>query len=336
MMATGGRLPVESRSQQVINLGIPECYDYVRDAISAILDEYSIQYIKWDHNRDLIDAGTQPAGRPGVHEQTLAVYRLLDELKAAHPGLEIESCSSGGARVDLGVLERTDRVWVSDCIDPLERQEMHRWTSQLIPPELLGSHIASGRSHTTGRRHDLDFRASTAIFGHLGIEWNIASASAEELDELAAWIRLFKEHRGLLFSGEIIRLDFPDETLTAGGVVAADQRSALYYLVATGRSEVVSLGRIQLPGLAADQRYRVTPLMLDFPPSGLRPPPWWGVRPAAANEYEHQHSGFPARLVVDPLTLGVELSGAVLAEAGLMAAQVDPEHAVIYLAEAVD
>jgi alpha-galactosidase len=336
VMATGARLPVESRSQQVINLGIPECYRYVRDAISAMLDEYSIQYIKWDHNRDLIDAGTQPEGRPGVHEQTLAVYRLLDELKAAHPGLEIESCSSGGARVDLGVLERTDRVWVSDCIDPLERQEMHRWTTQLIPPELLGSHIASGRSHTTGRRHDLNFRASTALFGHLGIEWNIALASAEELDELAAWIRLFKEHRRLLFSGDVVRLDFPDETLTAGGVVSADQRSALYYLVATGRSEVVSLGRIRLPGLAHDQRYRISPLMLDFPPSGLRPPPWWKVQPVPAEEYASLHGGPPARLLVDRLTAGVELSGAVLAEVGLMSAQIDPDHAVIYLAEAVD
>jgi len=91
-MATGGRLPVESRFQQVINLGIPECYAYIRDAIFAILAEYDIGYIKWDHNRDLIDAGTQPAGRPGVHEQTAAFYRLIDEIKAAHPGLEIESC----------------------------------------------------------------------------------------------------------------------------------------------------------------------------------------------------------------------------------------------------
>jgi len=94
IMATGDRLPVESRHQQVINLGIPECYAHVRDAIFDILAEYRIGYIKWDHNRDLIDAGTAPDGRPGVHEQTLAFYRLVEEIKAAHPGLEIESCSS--------------------------------------------------------------------------------------------------------------------------------------------------------------------------------------------------------------------------------------------------
>ncbi len=106
--------------------------------MSAILAEYDIAYIKWDHNRDLIDAGTAPHGRAGVHDQTLATYRLMDELKRRFPGLEIESCSSGGARVDLGILERTDRVWVSDCIDPLERQQMNRWTMQLLPPRTAG------------------------------------------------------------------------------------------------------------------------------------------------------------------------------------------------------
>src|SRR5674476_1640428 len=170
VMATGGRTPVPSRHQQVLNLGIPACFEHIRAAILAILDEYGIDYIKWDHNRDLIDAGTQPGGRAGVHAQTEAVYRLMDEIRAAHPGLEIESCSSGGSRVDLGILERTDRVWVSDCIDPHDRQQMMRWTQQLIPPEYMGAHIASGVSHTTGRSHDFGFRAATALFGHLGIE----------------------------------------------------------------------------------------------------------------------------------------------------------------------
>ena len=85
IMATGGRWPVPSRHQQVINLGHPDCYDYIRDALLAILDEYPISYIKWDHNRDLIDAGTLPGRRPGVHAQTLAAYRLMAELKRPIP-----------------------------------------------------------------------------------------------------------------------------------------------------------------------------------------------------------------------------------------------------------
>jgi alpha-galactosidase len=333
VMATGDRLPVESRHQQVINLGIPECYAYVRDAILAILGEYDVSYIKWDHNRDLVDAGTQPSGRPGVHEQTLAFYRMVDELKAAHPGLEIESCSSGGARVDLGVLERTDRVWVSDCIDPLERQLMHRWMTQLIPPELMGAHIASGRSHTTGRVHDLNFRAGTAVFGHLGIEWDLTKASPEEIAELREWIALFKARRGLLLRGDLVRLDHPDDTLNAFGVVAPDQNSAIYSFSSVGRSDVVSLGRLRLPGLDPDRRYRVTPLMLDFSASGLRPPPWWGVHPATADSY---HAGGPgqARFAPDEKLVGVELKGAALSGVGLKGPQVNPDHTVLYLAEA--
>jgi alpha-galactosidase len=320
VMSTGDRLPVESRFQQVLNLGIPACYAYVRDAMLAILAEYDISYLKWDHNRDLVDAGTQPSGRPGVHEQTLAFYRLVDELKAAQPGLEIESCSSGGARVDLGVLERTDRVWVSDCIDPLDRQLMHRWTTQLIPPELMGAHIASGRSHTTGRVHDLDFRAATAVFGHLGIEWDLTQASPDELRQLREWIALFKEHRGLLLRGDLVRLDHPDPTLIATGVVAHDGSAALYSFASVGRSEVASLGRLRLPGLDHDRRYQVTPLMLGFPPAGLRKPRWWGAQPGTAPD-----SG----------ALGVELSGAALARVGLQAAQLHPDHAVLYLARAL-
>src|SRR5215207_563803 len=335
IMATGDRLPVESRHQQVINLGIPECYAYVRDAIFDILAEYKISYIKWDHNRDLIDAGTQPDGRPGVHEQTLAFYRLVDEIKAAHPGLEIESCSSGGARVDLGVLERTDRIWVSDCIDPLERLQMNRWTSQLVPPELLGSHIASGRSHTTGRVHDLSFRAATAIFGHLGIEWDLAAATGQELADLREWINFFKAERALLLGGEVVRMDFPDESVSVNGVLAPDRGRAAYSFASVARSEVALLGRLRFPGLDPERQYRVRPMLIGGPPSGLRAPAWWGARQPEPEPYvdpeEQAIYSQPGR--AEPP--GVVLSGAALSSVGLMAPIIHPDQAVIYLAETV-
>ena len=260
IMSTGDRLPVESRHQQVINLGIPECYAYIRDAMFDILAEYKISYIKWDHNRDLIDAGTSPDGRPGVHEQTLAFYRLVDEIKAAHPGLEIETCSSGGARVDLGVLERTDRIWVSDCIDPLERQHMNRWTAQLLPPELLGSHIASARSHTTGRIHDLSFRAATAISGHLGIEWDLTKATTEDLAELREWVSFYKANRRLLLGGDLVRVDFPTRPPSrTGWLPPIAPRRSIQSHRSVDRGHTARPAAI--PGLDPD-RYRFGPIMV--------------------------------------------------------------------------
>ena len=335
VMATGERTPVPSRHQQVINLGIGECYAYIRDAILAMLAEYDISYIKWDHNRDLIDAGTSPAGRPGVHSQTDAVYRLMDELRAAHPGLEIESCSSGGSRVDLGILQRTDRVWVSDCIDPHERQQMLRWTQQLIPPELMGSHIASGTSHTTGRTHELNFRAATAVFGHLGIEWDLRKASDAELEELREWIAFYKANRGLLLGGDLVRVDFPDPALNAFGVVAADKSRAIYSFTAMDAYDTVLMGRLRFPGLDPSRRYRVQPAMVGRPPSGLRPPLWWGVERDLTGEFDDLAAGRPPRFRATTGQAGVELPGSVLISTGLTDAPVNPDHTVIYLVDAV-
>jgi alpha-galactosidase len=310
-MAARAEWPIESRHQQVLNIGIPEAYEHVKGQILAILDEYDIGYLKWDHNRDLIEAGTQPdGGRPGVHAQTLAVYRLLDEIRAAHPGLEIESCSSGGARVDLAVLERTDRVWVSDNIDPHDRQQMLRWTTQLIPPEFMGSHIASGRSHTTGRRHDLGFRAATAIFGHLGVEWDLTAASAAELAELGEWIAFFKQQRDLLLGGDLVRMDgYGDRTLVHG-VVAPDRSRALFALVSTDSGYPDPGAALRFRGLDGERLYRVRPMLVG-PAPGLRPPRWWGDDRA-----------------------GDVFSGAALARAGVAVPRMHPDQVVLFRADA--
>jgi alpha-galactosidase len=195
-------------------------------------------------------------------------------LKERFPTLEIESCSSGGARVDLGVLEHTDRVWVSDDIDPLERQQMHRWTQQLLPPELLGSHVASGRNHTTGRVHDLSFRAGTAIVGHFGIEWDLAQATPAEESALAEWIALCREWRGLLHGGDLVRVDEVDDSRLVYGTVAPDRREALFFFASVGRSEVSGTGRITFRDLDPDTAYRVDPVVVGDG-HGISAPAWW-------------------------------------------------------------
>ena len=178
MLRPADGAPREWRHQQLLDLTIPAAWQQLYDRISGLVGQYRIDYLKWDHNRDLLEAvhtrdtaSGQMVDAPAVHQQTLAFYALLDALRAAHPGLEIESCSSGGARVDLGVLERTDRIWTSDCNDALERASIQRWTSLLVPPELIGSHIGPPTAHTTHRTVDLGFRMLMAAQGHAGLEW---------------------------------------------------------------------------------------------------------------------------------------------------------------------
>jgi len=123
VLSARGRLPVLQRNQLVLDLSRPEVGQYLLERIDAVLSTYDIAYVKWDHNRDLLEAGSGTrAGGPAVHAHTLGFYALLDELRRRHPQVEWESCASGGGRTDLGVLERVERIWTSDMTDALSRQ----------------------------------------------------------------------------------------------------------------------------------------------------------------------------------------------------------------------
>ncbi|TDT61724.1 alpha-galactosidase [Frigoribacterium sp. PhB116] len=254
-----GRLPAIARQQQVLDLSNPDAFAYILGKLDALLTDHDIAYLKWDHNRDLLEAGAGAPARPAVHENVVALYRLLDELRSRHPGVEIESCASGGARVDLGILDHTDRIWTSDCIDPIERLVNQKHTGLLVPSELMGAHVSGPRSHSTGRRHDLSFRAGVALPGHFGVEWDISSPDVDDatLDELAAWIAVHKAHRSLLHTGVVVHADLPDPGMDLRGVVAADRSRALYTFTQVATSASYPAGPVTLPGLDDDREYRV-------------------------------------------------------------------------------
>ncbi|QLL23920.1 alpha-galactosidase [Actinobacteria bacterium IMCC25003] len=221
-----GRIPVEGRWQQVLDLTKEGAYNHVLNQVDAVLSEYNIAYIKWDHNRHLTDPISD--GRPVVRKQTEAIYRIFDELKKRHPGLEIESCASGGGRVDLGMIEHADRFWTSDQNDPLERQQIQRWTGLVIPPEFLGTHVGPTVGHQMHRTHSVSFRALNALFGHAGIEWDINEADAAETETLKAYINFYKKHRDLLHSGTVVRSDEIVGDAQLYGTVALDKKEAIF------------------------------------------------------------------------------------------------------------
>lgn len=192
-----GRPLLQSRTQLVLDLTRQEVSDYLFAKIDAVLANHAVSYVKWDMNRDLTHAGGRD-GRVKTSAQTRAVYALMDRVRKAHPNVEIESCASGGGRIDFGVLARTHRVWTSDCTDALERLEIQRGASLFVPPEILGSHISASPNHQTGRRHTLAFRALVAMAYHLGVELNPLELTASERSELKLYIETYKRLRALL------------------------------------------------------------------------------------------------------------------------------------------
>lgn len=174
----------------------------------------------------------------------------------------------------------------------------------LIPPEVMGAHIGPERSHTTGRRHDLAFRAATALFGHLGVEWNLLSLSDSELDALAEVIALHVQLRPLLHGGDTVRFDI-EPAYVAHGVYATDRSEAIVSFATIATAISLTPPPLLLPGLDPGRTYRVERLRLPGERGGLgRTEPGWCVA-------------------------GAHMTGLMLATIGIQPPAMHPETAVL-------
>ena len=161
----------------------------------------------------------------------------------------------------------------------------------------MGTHIGPATAHTTHRTLDLSFRMLLALQGHAGLEWDIAQCTPDELEALAAWSALYREVRGLLHSGDPVRVDVPDDGLLVTGTLAADRQEALFSVARLQTSGQAVPGLVPLPGLDPGRTYSLRVRTEAGTPHTVQtsPPAWWA----------------------DALREGVRLSGAVLAGVGL-------------------
>ena len=252
----------EGRHQYLLDLQNPAVFDYLLERLTWLLSSYDIDYIKWDMNREIVQAGHD--GQPAVVGQTNAVYRLMDMLQQKYPNVEIESCSSGGGRIDFEVLKRTQRFWASDSNDALDRQIIQRGMSYFFPPEVMGAHIGGKTCHTTYRELDMNLRGLTALFGHMGVELDPVKESTEEQKGFTHYIRLHKQLRSLLHSGNSVRLDVDDSAaMQSYGVVSQDKKEAVFVIAQLALPTYALSGNLRLTGLLADNEYSIE--ILDLP-----------------------------------------------------------------------
>lgn len=236
------------RDQFVLDLSKDGVCDYLFDAISAILKDYSVTYIKWDHNRIL--TGEAPL-------QTSALYGLLARLNREFPNVEIESCASGGARIDFGILNHTTRVWLSDSNDALERLRMQFEASRWIPPEIQGSHVGPRLCHSSGRIIPMAFRAWVAASRHMGMELDPRELTEEEAQILKMVIDWHKSNRDHLATANHHRLNSNDPQVFAEMFVAQDKSRFTLFRGQAEASVQVASRPMQLAGLIPDQIYEV-------------------------------------------------------------------------------
>ncbi|MFJ8107916.1 alpha-galactosidase [Streptomyces sp. NPDC096132] len=204
------RQRTEHRNQLVLNLARPDVAAWLHGRLDELVTKNEIDFLKWDMNRPFTEAGWPDAEADPDRlwvDHVRNLYALLDRLRADHPGLRIESCSSGGGRLDLGILARTDQVWTSDNTDALDRVEIQHGFSQLYPARVMGAWVTDSPNPYTGRSAPLDFRFRTAMAGVLGIGGDLNRWSASDVTRAAELVAEYKRVRHLVQLGEQYRLE---------------------------------------------------------------------------------------------------------------------------------
>ena len=247
--ALGAQDQTMGRQQKALNMALPEVREYLYESIAAILRNTEIDYLKWDHNRVLPFADA---------EQTRGTYALLDRLRADFPLVEIESCASGGGRIDFGILSRTQRVWLSDSNDASERLRIQHNAALFLPAAVTGSHVGPRVCHTSGRTHDITFRAWVAAQRHMGFEMDPRELDARETQVLMEVTQWWKDNRAWTYDADILRLDSSDAAVIAEQQMARDGDRFVVFAGKTATSAQISPRPLQLAALDPCATYRIT------------------------------------------------------------------------------
>jgi alpha-galactosidase len=260
-----GRERTESRNQYVLDFTRRDVVDHLFAAMSDVIASAPIAYVKWDMNRSITEPWTPslPPDRQGefFHRYVLGLYDLWGRLTDAFPDVLFESCAGGGGRFDPGLLAFAPQTWTSDDTDAVERLRIQWGTSVAYPLSAMAAHVSAVPNHQVGRITPLSTRAAVAFFGAFGYEADLATLGPDELDEVAAEVRFYKEHRELFQFGRFVRLLSPfegDGNETAWMVVAGDRRRAIVGWYRVLNRPVPGPTRVRLRGLDPAARYRIT------------------------------------------------------------------------------
>ncbi len=225
-----GRPRTESRHQLILDFGREEVVDYIGARLDDLVTRSSISFYKWDMNRLATEPGSA-AGQAIWRKHVEGVYRLMDRLRQKHPGLDIQSCSGGGGRVDLGILGRADQVWLSDNTDALDRIRIQEGASLAYPARCLEAWVTHTPNALTHRATPLGLRFDVAMRGALGIGSNLNELSEAELADYASTIAFYKRIRPVIQEGVLFRLQRLEEC----------QASVIEYVLPNGQEAVYSV-----------------------------------------------------------------------------------------------
>ena len=259
-----GRPRSEERNQLVLNLARQDVRDYVYGFLDKLLSENQIAFLKWDYNRNWSEPGwdqVPPDEQKKVYvEFTRNLYSILTELHTKHPGIEIESCSGGGGRVDLGILHYTDEVWPSDNTDPLDRLTQQDGFTRAYPNQVMMSWVTDSPHWLNKRATSMTYRMLVSMEGALGIGANLNKLSEEDLATIKRLTAAYHQVQKTIAQGDLYRLISPTNgsEFAATEMVSPDKGQAVFFAYVHSTQEGRGFPRLQLLGLDPAAEYSLS------------------------------------------------------------------------------
>ena len=256
-----GRPRTEGRNQLVLNLARDDVKEYLLATLVKLLRENDIDFLKWDMNRHFSEPGW-PAVAPADERKlwvnyVLNLYDIIDQLRAKYPKLEIESCSGGGGRIDLGILKRVEQAWTSDNTDAFDRLTIQDGFTHAYAPKLMMDWVTDV-PNMNGRSTPLKFRFLAAMMGSMGIGANLNRWSDEDFALASKMAAYYKTIRATVQEGDLYRLASPHEgELTASQYVSRDGRQSVLFAFLRSQQFLRPAPTISLRGLDPNANYRV-------------------------------------------------------------------------------
>lgn len=248
----------ELRNQLVLNMTIPAVREYVFKFMDDILSEYNIKYIKWDMNRPFSEVGAENLENPKMYSylHTMAVYDIVDRLKAKHPDVQIEACASGGGRAELGALSHFDMVWTSDNTDAIDRMTIQKGFTLLRPTKAMRAWVTDVGGYN--KPTSLDFRFNIAMQGSLSLGGNLTKYSETDLEICKKNIEIYKGIRDIVQLGDLYRLmNIEDDEILFNQYVTPDKSRSVAFLAANGTKLFKKDVPLCFRGLDENERYSV-------------------------------------------------------------------------------
>jgi alpha-galactosidase len=261
-----GRPRTEGRNQLVLNLARPDVRDYVFNFLDRLLTDNDISFLKWDYNRNWSEPGW-PAVPPDMQQSVYVkyvqnLYGILRELRSRHPNVEIESCSGGGGRVDLGILSLTDEVWTSDNTDPFDRLTIQDGFTRAYTPGVMMAWVTDTPNFVNERVTSLEYRFFSSMQGSLGVGANLSKWTPEDFATAKQLIANYKQIRETVQHGALYRLISPrnGSEYSATESVSNERDQAVVFAFLHSGSEGDIFPAVRLRGLDPDRQYSLHPL----------------------------------------------------------------------------